>query len=276
MRVLKQKDLIVGATYLTKNNEERIYLGKFDYYSYGYRWLEDGEYKTSKNSDDIPTESGSGSGWYRHKISYDSIDYLYGKYFWFAYKYYDYDYVNGEKVYRDKYEWHFEQYKSISANKFITCVDNKCTQDYSDIYESMIRTNHFSPRDFDNLKYIPYSFEEFKEYAEKTEDRYNRGIFCRYNTNYFSDSYCKYEISCDDETNLWTVKQSYYENDDDFYGRFIFKDEEVNNYWGSRKIIKKIIPMTIEELYERLKPCYKEIYLRNGKLFGRECYYGNK
>ena len=140
----------------------------------------------------------------------------------------------------------------------------------------MIRTNHFSPRDFDNLKYIPYSFEEFKEFTEKTEDRYNRGYFSRYNTKYFSDSYCKYEISSDNETNLWTVKQSDYENDDDFYGRFIFKDEEVNNYWGSRKTVKKVIPMTIEELYERLKPCYKEIYLQNGKLFGRECYYGNE
>ena len=274
---IKAKDLIIGATYLTKNNEERIYMGKFDYYSYGYKWLENGEYKTSKNSDDIPTESGNGySCWHRYKIPYDNIDYLYGKYFWFAYKYHDYHYIEGEKVYEDTYEWHFEQYKSISANKFIICADGKCTQDYSDIYESMIRTNHFSPRDFDNLKYIPYSFEEFKEFTEKTEDRYNQCTMSRYNTKYFSDSYCKYEISSDNETNLWTVKQSDYENDDDFYGRFIFKDEEVNNYWGSRKTVKKVIPMTIEELYERLKPCYKEIYLQNGKLFGRECYYGNE
>ena len=108
-------------------------MGKFDYYSYGYRWLENGEYKTSKNSDDIPTERDRGYNWYRHRIFYESIDYLYGKYFWFAYKYYDYNYINGEKIYRDNYEWHFEQYKGISVNKFITCADNKCTQDYTNI-----------------------------------------------------------------------------------------------------------------------------------------------
>jgi hypothetical protein len=99
----------------------------------------------------------------------------------------------------------------------------------------------------------------------------------RYNTNCFSDGYWEYEISCDDESNLWTVKQSIYKSDDDdFYDRFVFEDEEVKNYWGGKRTTKKIIPMTIEELYERLKPCYKEIYLQNGKLFGRECYYGNK
>ena len=98
----------------------------------------------------------------------------------------------------------------------------------------------------------------------------------RYNKKYFYDGYYINEISCDDKSNLWIVKQYDSENDKDFYGRFVFEDEEVKNYWGSRKTIKKVIPMTIDELYERLKPCYKEIYLQNGKLFGRECYYGNE
>ncbi len=268
---IKAKDLIIGATYLTKNNQERIYMGKFDYYSHGYRWLENGEYKISKKLDDH----------YRYEIPYDNIDYPYGKYFWFAYKDYDYNYVNEKKVYKDNYKWCFEQYKSISKNKFITCVNDKCTQEYSEIYESMIRTNQFSPRDFDNLKYIPYTFEEFKKNAEKIEDRYNQGRFNIYNRNYFSDGYYEYEIECDNETNLWTVKQHYLRtNDKDFYNRFIFKNEE-KNYCYRNEIVKRIIPMTIipmtiEELYERLKPCYKEIYLQNGKLFKRECYYGNE
>lgn len=281
---IKAKNLIVGAVYLTKNNEERIYMGKFDYYSYGYRWLENGEYKTSKNSNDIPTEANSGYRWYRHRIPHESIDYPYGKYFWFAYKNYEYDYVNGEKIYKDTYKWRFEQYKSIPANKFITCMNDKCTQDYPEIYEAMIRTSSFSPRDYDNVKYVSYSFEEFKKFAEKTEDKYGRGNFVRYNTSYFSDSHYEYKISCDDETGLWTVEQRNYpyrlkyKNDDDFYNRFSFENVKVKGYysWERKSIEKKIVPMTIEELFEKLKPCYKEVYLENGYLYERECYYGSE
>lgn len=277
---IKAKDLIVGATYLTKDNQERIYMGKFDYYSYGYRWFSNGDYKTSKKYEDIPRSDGR----YGRCVPHESIDYLYGKHFWFAYKYYDYDYVNGEKVYRDTFKWCFEQYRSMSGKKFITCVDDKCTQDYSDIYEAMIRTCSFSPRDIDNLKYIPYTFEEFKKYAEKKEDVYGRNDFRRHNSNFFSDGHYRYKISCDDKANLWTIKQdgnSYrlnYENDEDFYDRFDFKDVEIKGFysWERAKPMRQIIPMTIETLYEKLKPCYKEIYLQNGYLYERECYYGGE
>ena len=71
-------------------------MGKFDYYSHGYRWLENGEYKLSKHYEDVPVENTNYR--YSSKISHDDIDYLYGKYFWFAYKYYDYKYVNGELI----------------------------------------------------------------------------------------------------------------------------------------------------------------------------------
>ena len=34
-------------------------------------------------------------------------------------------------------------------------------------YKSMIHTNHFSPRDYDNLKYIPYTFEDLRNLLRK-------------------------------------------------------------------------------------------------------------
>lgn len=262
---IKAKDLIIGATYLTKNNEERIYIGKFDYYSYGYKWYENGRYKESKNYSDIPNHIKNSS-------SYETIDYLYGKYFWFAYKICYYDYIDGEKIYEDEYYWRFEQFKTIPKNKFIKCIDDKCTNAYSIIYESMIGTKSFSPRDYDATKYIAYTFKEFKEFAEKAEDRRETGRFCRYNIYYFSDKHYKYEIHLDEKTNLWTIERhDYRKSDDDFYSRFNFEIVD-NGYYGYRKII----PMTIEELFKKLKPCYKEIYLKNGYLYKRECYYGNK
>ena len=145
----------------------------------------------------------------------------------------------------------------------------------------MTRRCSFSPRDYDNPKYIPYTFEEFKEYAEKKEDRYNRGRYVSYNASFFSDGHYSYRLYCDDKTNLWTVSQCdysdrvNYKSDDDFYKRFDFEDVEVEGYYSWR-IKKRMIPMTIEVLYQKLKPCYKEMYLENGKLYGREHYYGNE
>lgn len=274
---IKAKDLIIGATYLTKDNQEKIYMGKFDYYSYGYRWLENGEYKYSKHYDDVPADRENCR--YSSKIPHDDIDYLYGKYFWFATKRYRGEWIGGQYITKDIYDWVFEQYKSISGSKFITCINDKCTEEYAEIYEAMEHRKSFSPRDDDNLKYVLYTFEEFKEYAEKQEERYNGDLY-RCNTYFFSDGYYKYKINFDNQTSLWSVEQDYYyaksKNDDDFYNRFKFKNIEVRGYYSWQNTVKKeIVPMTIEELYKKLKPCYKEIYLKNGNLYERECYYGN-
>ena len=272
---IKAKDLIVGATYLTKDNQERIYMGKFDYYSYGYEYFENGEYKTCKKYGEIPrTRSLYGS---YSCIKYHSIDYPYGKYFWFACKEYDCSYVNGEKIYKDTYKWKFEVHKSIPKNRFITCQDDKCTSEYSEIYEAMIRTCIFSPRDYKNIKYITYTFEEFKKYAEETEERYGR-VYKKH-SYFLSDNHVRYQLNYNDATNLWTVIQTYNsygsedKSEDDYYDRFEFKEEKGFYSWDNKKTF---IPITIEELYERLKPCYCEIYLENGKLYERNCYYGNE
>ena len=262
---IKARDLIVGATYLTMDNQEFIYMGKFDYYSYGYKWLQNGQYVISKNSADIPITSGR---YGITRISNESIDYLYGKYFWFAYKYYDYDYIDGERVNKDTYKWEFSQYRSIPRNKFISCVENKCSSDYADIYEQMICKNSFSPRDSENDLYVPYTYEEFKKCVDNDD-------------KFFSDSYFRYRVCYNEKTGLWTVK-----NDDhwnkvsgdkaiDFYDRFDFTEVEEKGYysWSQNKIRKEMIPMTLEELYKKLCPCYKEIYLENGKLYERKCFY---
>lgn len=249
---IKAKDLIIGATYLDKENKEYVYMGKYDYFSVGYQWIENGEYKTSKYYKDVP---------YGHfKINCKCINDLnYGKYYWFAYKY-------------DNNEWGFCQYKSISKNKIITCVNTKCSDDYANIYEQMIRNNSYSPIDENKDKYIPYTFDEFKMYAEKEEDRYGTGRYVKYNYRFYSDSGVEYEIICDKNSNNWTVRRVYTTKDtEDYYNRFDFITKSMNHYYES----KTIIPMSIEELYERLKPCYREVYLKNGYLYTKECYYGN-
>ena len=277
-KTIKAKDLIVGATYLKKDNQEKIYMGKFDYYSYGYKWIENGEYKSSKKMSDIPNKKDDYG--YRTRVPYENIDYPYGKHFWFASKYYDKEWIDGQYITKDTYHWVFEQCKSMSGNKFISCIDDKCTKDYAAIYEAMEHSSYFSPRDLDNPKYVSYTFEEFKEYANKQQEGYSGNLYRR-NTHFFSDGHYKYELHFNDNTNLWSISQGYTHygsgHDDDFYNRFEFENVEVKGYYSWHNTIKKeIVPMTIEELYQKLKPCYKEIYLENGNLYERECYYGSK
>ena len=180
---------------------------------------------------------------------------------WFAYKY-------------DNNEWGFCQYKSISKNKFITCVNTKCSDDYANIYEQMIRNNSYSPIDENKDKYIPYTFDEFKMYAEKEEDRYGTGRYVKYNYRFYSDSGVLYEIRCNKDSNDWTViRVITTKNTEDYYNRFDFVVEpKVHPYEPE---IKTMIPMSIETLYKKLKPCYREVYLKNGYLYTKECYYGN-
>lgn len=270
---IKAKNLIVGATYLTKDNQEFIYMGKFDYYSCGYRWMENGRYVSSNNLDDIPTISGR---FEPTRIPYERIDYLYGKYYWFAYKHYDseYDFARCETIYKNSYKWKFEQYRSFPKNKFISCSDNKCSKEYSDIYEQMICTNNFSPRDSKKDVLVPYTYEEFERCVNEDRNQHNR---------FFSDNQVKYKISYDDKTDLWTVGYASWgvdskDRDADFYNRFDFIDVEVSGhyFWETKRFEKKIVPMTLKELYKKLRPCYKEIYLANGKLFDRESFYSAK
>lgn len=269
---IRAKDLIIGATYLAKNNEEYIYMGKHDFYSTGYRWKTEDGYGSSKYFCEIPLVNTNWMG--RPTSPYEIIDYPYGKYFWFAYKSYDYTYVDLEKVMLGTYKWEFCQFKSI-PKKLITCLDSQCSKEYSNIYESMIRTHNYSPRDYDNRKYIPYTFYEFVKYANIENEGY--GNKYRPHKEYFSDGHCRYQIHRDEE-GLWRVSQmKRYPNilsevnNEDFYNRFPFYQA---NKWVS--VQAYTIPMTIEELYKRLQPCYCETYLENGYLYERGCYYGDE
>lgn len=265
---IKAKDLIVGATYLDRDNKEYIYMGRFDYYSYGYLWFENGEIKTGKKSN-------------VHWKEAERIDYPYGKHHWFAYKYYGYKWINGEHKRLEEWEWSFTQTKNVVGFKLMACVDEKCTPNYSDIYEIMIRRSDYSPRKLDDIKYIPYSFDEFNAAVHLTRLNYYKKEEI-YNKSFFTDTGIKYEIHALEDGlwevasyNWWDGEKNYQKKVDDYYKRFSFEEKEDRGYW--KTVVKKeFIPITTEELYKKLKPHYSEVYLENGFLYGRECYYGDK
>ena len=263
---IKAKDLIVGATYLGKDNKEYIYMGRYDYYSYGYRWLENGEYKTGR----------------RPEVDYrkaERIDFPYGKYHWFAYKYYGFSWENYKK---NEYKWAFTQTKNIAGFKLMTCVDEKCTENYSDLYELMIRKCEYSPRNIDDIKYVPYEFNDFDRVIHLMMENYNKKMFI-YEKQFFSENGIMYKVRYLENKDLWYVvpydwwssEKDYDKKTNDYYTRFDFDGEDKTDGW--RIISKKeFVPVTTEELYEKLKPHYSETYLENGFLYERRCYYGDK
>lgn len=276
---IKAKDLIVGATYLTKDNHEMIYMGKFDYYSSGYKWFENGEYKTSKSSNDIPDEQ---CRYGRRHVSYKYIDnYPYGKYFWFAFKYFDWDYVNGERVNKSEYEWRFNQYSSISG-KFIKCVDSNCVSEYADIFNMLEGSHNYSPYDESRDEFVNILPEHFiTQGIQKRSDG-----SCYYNTFKFIS-----EITGKKETYLIEPKggdgkyilQEYIDKVEDrnSYGYKVgFVDnltifpthtERIKSYgYNSQREITSMIPVALEEIYKTMNPLCKQCYLKNGKEYRKE------
>jgi hypothetical protein len=251
---IKAKDLIIGATYLTKDNCEMIYMGRYDYFSSGYRWIERGEYKTSKSSRDIPSEQGR----YRMRsVDYKYINnYPYGKHFWFAYKYHDYDYINGERVPRTEFKWHFNQYKSISG-KFIKCVDDNCAPEYADIFEILEGNKDYSPYDETQSKIMKMSIDDFIKlgksmYSDKPD--------------YYSSFKFISERSGVRETYL--ADPNNYSSNEYHLKKFNPRNEENGYCYGYQVGFENVYGfsnMSLEELYDATKPIYEQKYLKNGR-----------
>lgn len=217
---IKAKDLIVGATYLTKDNESWIYMGKFDVYNRYGDW--------------------------------DNR----GKYFWF---------------WKGNY---FEQYRSIPKNRFIKCIDDKCSEKYADIFEKLEKNPEYSPYDSSKDEYKYFTLDDFKE---------ERGNYWRMENQFISEYYEKGNKCVFD----------FWEQDDGLY--IIRKKRISQDYWRAEdyvevtdifpitsKIVKSkrypyndieekhMIPVTIEQIFETMKPMYIQKYLANGREYKKE------
>ena len=217
---IKAKDLIVGATYLTKDNESWIYMGKFDVYNRYGDW--------------------------------DNR----GKYFWF---------------WKGNY---FEQYRSIPKNRFIKCIDDKCSEKYADIFEKLEKNPEYSPYDSSKDEYKYFTLDDFKE---------ERGNYWRMENQFISEYYEKGNKCVFD----------FWEQDDGLY--IISKKRISQDYWRAEdyvevtdifpitsKIVKSsrypyndieekhMIPVTIEQIFETMKPMYIQKYLANGREYKKE------
>ena len=126
---IKSKDLILGATYKTKTNEEWIYMGRFDYHDTKYESV----YKEGHNS------------WYNSSYDYVYTNINKGKYYYFAREY--------------KYKWNnktsleFLKLKSL-GDKFIAISSVDCVDNYAELFGKLECTTDYSPLDKNKDEYM--------------------------------------------------------------------------------------------------------------------------
>lgn len=271
-KTVKVKDLIVGATYLDKNNIEFVYIGKFDRYEYGY-WKNGNFFESKRKMDQWCKENNIQKTkykiYYGYREEYKEDQYApgnIGKYYCFYYK---------RKTYRGEYVDDFYWTKSL-GKKFIDVVNEKCCDNYADLFYILEGTPSYSPIDKSMNKYFPMSFEEF--YDNATYKKLDGSVGYKdiiFKANY-NGEYEKYYIKISCLLGKYIVFR--YSNSNMCYGDIeltdIFPREEIEVKKRSvnthNRVGTHMIPVSLETIYETLKPVYEQIYLKNGREYRRK------
>lgn len=237
---IKTKDLILGATYRTKDNEEYVYMGRFDYWT------------TKSERMEKPNPSGS----YYNRYSYDYIyhDVNKGLHYYFVPK--------GEKV--DSY--YTLKLKNL-GNKFIQCISSECVENYADLSDQLECTKDFSPYDESKNTYELRTFEDFNEQMIKNDYWWNKSFLGNVNREYIKLNIHKYSSLNNSDLNKRTDFYVRKENENDY--RY-----EGEQWRGNRKQIfnESLFSGTIEDIYKYFQPAFRCKYLKNNKLYEKDVY----
>lgn len=186
---LKGKDLKLGATYLTKDNEEWIYLGRFD------EW--------AKDYNAVPT--------HKERYSYD-----------------EYPWKNkGKSYYFKQFSRYGDGITTIrSLNKFIGVVTEDSSPEYAELMEKIEYHSSYSPVDHRQDKHIPYTLDEvldkeisnFKSFTFYDEEKESRRLYMTDNgVYYYSVRNPKYNNSYWNRNNEPYEFQYEFESREDFF-----------------------------------------------------------
>lgn len=124
---LKGKDLKLGGTYLTKDNQEWVYLGRYDKWEHDY----DNKYQNENGKTVYP-------------------DITKGKTYYFFNK-------------NNEYSWMSGIVEIKSLNKLISIVSEECDENYAEMFDKLERNTYYSPIDESKNEYLPYTYGEFED-----------------------------------------------------------------------------------------------------------------
>lgn len=169
----KGKDLIIGATYLTKNDQKWVYMGRFDKWERftncfrkNWYWSSEKngkwEFKLDGTWTLMPNDKNTA---YKHVSK--------GKYYWF---------YTGHNNYSSFQKYYFETRKSI-GDILIDCVDEKPSQNYAEYFDDL-ENNHFdyNPINFTSETLLDLPYDKFLDHLNKLK-HYNKYTYF-YNSSY--------------------------------------------------------------------------------------------
>lgn len=242
---IKAKNLKIGAVYSTKNNTPMTYMGKYDCYEYGHK------------HDDVFIEGYRKWNHYCEENKLNSNDYKYtqgnaGKEFFFAYT---------DK--EDKVE--FTHYKSI-ASTFISIVQNECVDNYADLFDLLEHYEYYSPIDDSKDEYVDYTFKEFEQYIAESE--WSKDIIASAEAD---GSHNDYSIRRDQDGLYKGCIRDYRSTSTNKKNRLRVTIEKRGYGWNAYDY-EETIPTTLQEIFDVLKPCYRNKYLANNKFYKKEVY----
>lgn len=225
-KTFKGNDLIVGATYLTKDNEEWVYMGKFDIWDLEHQYIPSDSWGRRLYHSEVLDDT-----WFIDKYNSQAYKNIYkGKGYWF---------INQ----KEEYKWNrVKHFKSVSS-KIISLVDDKCVQNYTDLYAELETCTEFSPIDYECDQIIDMEYEDFKNCAN-TIDKWP------YHVRLYSKTFDGFTELKHGEPPIFTTnkeKQWYCE-----YG----KNSTTYQLFGS-----------LEEAYRIIHPLIRKRYLKNGTLY---------
>lgn len=242
---VKAKDIQIGATYLHNSNVEWVYMGRFDYYGSGYL-CSDGQWFES----------------YRKASKYCEENNLYRMkqrvYGYSSYQEADYTYADGcagkRHCFYDRSNNCFCWPKSLSG-LLIDTITTEPAVDYAELFEQLERTTKYSPYDQTKDENIDYSLEELNQ--QLPNNRYGKTFRTR---NDAAIKIRKVE-SCEDDQLGFTCE----------YADYIDKRMEKvfphqDKTFGS-SCYKEMIPVPLEEIFNKFQFYYTKQYLANGKYY---------
>lgn len=150
---IKAKDLQIGRTYLTKRNNKLIYMGKFDYYDWGYVITDQSSefvgrcFKSYGRLSNFAYDHGIRLA---EGVTYKGIVCCVGKRHYF---------------YTEDGRFFVEE--SIPG-KFIGVESDEMTPNYAELFEKLEHCSYYSPEDKSKTQYVPVTLDELKEKISKS------------------------------------------------------------------------------------------------------------
>ena len=236
-KIFTGKDLIIGATYLTKDNEEWIYMGRFDKWNCHIATYHEGSYYYryngwSDNVDDTWIKDSYANQAYKNENK--------GKHYWF---------INLNS------EWKFDRikiFKSLSS-KIIDVINEKCVQNYADLYAELEKESDFSPIDYGKDEVHEMKYKSFDERVKHINE-------WPHYINLYSSTYHGFVKLCYDE-----YYNGYYNRKADSDKKWYIKyDSKHSRYLNSTEY--KVYE-TLQEAFEDIRPLQRKRYLKNGILY---------